>query len=124
LRKQPSCESRRNIDRFFESTTDLLDILEEEAWSQVEEDLLKELGRVEDVGHWLEAWVWRIGEPELDVVAHDAFVVANPCLCDVPLPDNASGSERHSRSIGGAVRCHVLTMAVAFSYSDVFERSS
>lgn len=50
-------QSRSPVDRFFGSMTDLLDILEEEAWSQVEEDLLKELGRVEDVGHWLEAWV-------------------------------------------------------------------
>ena len=84
--------------------------LEDEPWFEVEEDLFEEFGSVEDVGHWPRARVWWVGEIKLDVVADDTLVVTQSCLCDVPFPDGASGSQRHGRANESAVSRHIFRL--------------
>ena len=72
----PLAESRRLIDRFFESATDHLDVLKEKTWSQILKDLFEKFRDVEDFGHWPEPRIWWICEIELDVVADYVDVVA------------------------------------------------
>jgi hypothetical protein len=57
-----------------------------------------------------------VGEAEFDAVADCALVVAEPCSCDVPLADLASGSERHGWSDESAVGRHLFRLRVIEGY--------